>query len=109
MALFNRAAPAPSTADTPLPEIPFRPHGDRLVIESLKGEERYGEGLLVKPDVGDARPNRARVVAVSPTLSVPGVKRGSIIWVSSYSGIPVEVRGYHLEVLRGDDVLGVEE
>ena len=93
----------------------FRPLGDRILIKSIKEEEKTKGGIII-PDTAKEKPQEGKVVAVGKgKYSEDGklipieVKVGDKILFGKYSGSEIKLEGDDHLILREDDILGILE
>jgi chaperonin GroES len=90
----------------------LQPLGDRLIVEVLEGEETTFSGIVL-PETAQEKPQRGRVLAVSPgnrsehtgELIPLDVAVGDEVVFSKYGGTEVKVGSDELLILRESDVL----
>lgn len=91
----------------------IQPLSDRLVVRVEGPSERTVGGLYIPATVED-RPNQGEVLACGPgAKSKKGhvkpldVKVGDRVLFNTYAGVPAELQGEEVLILREDEVLGV--
>ena len=75
-------------------KVPFRPLGERILIEPFElGESTSRGGIILPQSVADANKSRlAKVLAIGADVKVE-VKAGDTIVYNAYAGIPMERDG----------------
>lgn len=94
--------------------MPFRPLGDRVLVEPLPAETKTKAGIII-PDTASEKPTRGTVVAVGPgrrdedgRLLPMDVKAGDTVLYGKWSGTEVKIAGKDYVILRESDILGVQ-
>ncbi|WP_114376508.1 co-chaperone GroES [Elioraea thermophila] len=94
--------------------MPFRPLGDRVLVEPLPAETKTKAGIII-PDTASEKPTRGTVVAVGPgrrdedgRLLPMDVKAGDTVLYGKWSGTEVKIAGKEYVILKETDILGVE-
>lgn len=94
--------------------MPFRPLGDRVLVEPLPVETKTKAGIII-PDTASEKPTRGTVVAVGPgrrdedgRLLPMDVKAGDTVLYGKWSGTEVKIAGKDYVILKETDILGVE-
>lgn len=94
--------------------MPFRPLGDRVLVEPLPAETKTKAGIII-PDTATEKPTRGTVVAVGPgrrdedgRLLPMDVKAGDTVLYGKWSGTEVKIAGKEYVILKETDILGVE-
>jgi chaperonin GroES len=98
------------------PEIPnmaFRPLGDRVVIKRVDEEAKTKGGIII-PDTAKEKPQEGEIVAVGPgardeqgKVQPLDVKVGDRILFGKWSGSEVTISGEDLLIMKESDVLGI--
>ena len=92
----------------------IKPLFDKVVVESLKAEEKTKSGLYLTA-ASQEKPATCLVVAVGPGGNVDGkdvtmqVKVGDVVLYAKYSGSEFKVDGKEFTILRQGDILAVVE
>lgn len=91
----------------------LKPLGDRLIIETVKKEEKTASGIVL-PDSAQEKPQEGHVVAVgSGRVTDNGervaleVEEGDNVIFSKFAGTEVNYDGKDYLILRESDVLAV--
>ncbi len=94
--------------------MPFRPLGDRVLVEPLPAETKTRAGLII-PDTASEKPTRGTVVAVGPgrrdedgRLLPMDVMAGDTVLYGKWSGTEVKISGKDYVILKETDIFGVE-
>lgn len=90
------------------------PVGDRLFVEPLEVADDDYEGAIIIPDVAkQPKPTIGRVIAVGEgpwgDFLEPPADVGELILFGRFSGLELPIGQKKLLILRGDDVIAVEE
>jgi len=93
-------------------KVPFKPLGNRVVIEPIEGDEQVSAGGIYIPDTAKEKPQDGKVVAVGPGRMSDDGKRiameiqvGDIVVYSKYAGTEYKQGDTEYLVLREDDIL----
>ncbi|MCL0028863.1 co-chaperone GroES [Dehalococcoidia bacterium] len=94
-------------------KVPFKPLGNRVVIEPQDSEEQISSGGIYIPDTAKEKPQEGLVVAIGPgRLSEDGSTRvpmdvavGDTVVYSKYSGTEYKDGDIEYLVVREDDIL----
>jgi chaperonin GroES len=102
-----------NAASPEIPNMAFRPLGDRVVIKRVDEEARTKGGIII-PDTAKEKPQEGEVVAVGPGVwdddgkRVPlDLKAGDRILFGKWSGSEVKIDGEDLLIMKESDVLGI--
>lgn len=94
--------------------MPFKPLGDRVLVEPQPAETKTKGGVII-PDTAGEKPTRGTVVAVGPggraedgRLVPLDVKTGDTVLYGKWSGTEVKIAGKDYVILRESDILGVQ-
>jgi chaperonin GroES len=94
--------------------MPFKPLGDRVLVEPAAAETRSRGGIII-PDTAGEKPTRGTVIAVGPgsraedgRLLPLDVKQGDVVLYGKWSGTEVKMDGKDYVILKESDILGVE-
>jgi len=89
-------------------KINIKPLGDRVVLKSVKAEEKTAGGLFI-PDSAQEKPQKAEVVAVgSGTDSVKmELKVGDTVIYSKFAGLEITIDGEDYLILQQSDILAI--
>jgi chaperonin GroES len=94
--------------------MPFKPLGDRVLVEPAAAETRSRGGIII-PDTAGEKPTRGTVIAVGPgsraedgRLLPLDVKQGDVVLYGKWSGTEVKMNGKDYVILKESDILGVE-
>ncbi|MFQ3622939.1 MAG: co-chaperone GroES [Acetobacteraceae bacterium] len=94
--------------------MPFKPLGDRVLVEPSPAETKTRGGIII-PDTAGEKPTRGTVVAVGPgsraedgRLLPLDVKKGDTVLYGKWSGTEVKMDGKDYVILKEADILGVE-
>lgn len=94
--------------------MPFRPLGDRVLVEPLPAETKTRAGIII-PDTASEKPTRGTVVAVGPgrrdedgRLLPMDVTAGDTVLYGKWSGTEVRISGKDYVILKETDIFGVE-
>ena len=86
----------------------IRPIGDRLVLKSIKKEEKTSSGILM-PDSAVEKPVYAEVVAISSEIKDKNIKVNDKVVYSKYKGTSIKDEDEEYILIDLEDVLGVIE
>ncbi|GJX40371.1 20 kDa chaperonin, chloroplastic-like protein [Tanacetum coccineum] len=92
----------------------LKPLGDRVLIKIKAAEEKSIGGILL-PSTAQTKPQGGEVVAVGEGRTIGdkkidiGVKTGTQVVYSKYSGTEVEFNGSNHLILKEDDIVGILE
>lgn len=92
----------------------IKPLFDKVVVESVKAEEKSKGGIILTASAQE-KPSTCVVVAVGPGGLVDGkevsmqVKVGDKVLLSKYSGTEVKVDGKEYVIIRQSDILAIVE
>ena len=91
--------------------LKVRPLDDRVVVEPLEAEEKTAGGILL-PDSAKQKPQRGRVIAVSPGKLLDNghraalnVGKGDEVIYGRYAGNDITVDRKEVKILRETDIL----
>ena len=91
------------------------PIGDRILVKRLEAEDKTSGGILL-PESAKEKPQQGKVLAVGPgktldngKISKMNLKKGSVIFFSSYAGNAITVDDEELIIMREDEVLAIIE
>jgi chaperonin GroES len=94
--------------------MPFKPLGDRVLVEPAAAETKTKGGIII-PDTAGEKPTRGKVIAVGPgaraedgRLLPLDVKKGDTVLYGKWSGTEVKMDGKEYVILKESDILGVE-
>ncbi|GIX11171.1 MULTISPECIES: co-chaperone GroES [unclassified Elioraea] len=94
--------------------MPFKPLGDRVLVEPAPAETKTRGGIII-PDTAGEKPTRGKVIAVGPgaraedgRLMPLDVKKGDMVLYGKWSGTEVKMEGKDYVILKESDILGVE-
>jgi chaperonin GroES len=94
--------------------MPFKPLGDRVLVEPAAAESTTKGGIII-PDTAGEKPTRGKVIAAGPgTRAEDGrllpldVKKGDTVLYGKWSGTEVKMDGKDYVILKESDILGVE-
>lgn len=87
----------------------IKPLGNRVVIKSLKAEEKTVGGIILTSSSSKSAPNIGEIVAVGDGDKVKGIKIGDHIIHSDYAGTKVKDNNEEYTIVNFDDVLGIIE
>lgn len=94
--------------------MPFKPLGDRVLVEPSPAETRTRGGIII-PDTAGEKPTRGTVIAVGAggrakdgRLLPLDVKPGDTVLYGKWSGTEVKMDGKDYVILRESEILGVE-
>jgi chaperonin GroES len=94
---------------------PFKPLGDRLVVQAKEQEEVTRSGIVL-PDTAKEKPQRGVVLAVGPGRLLDNGNRepidvaaGQEILFAKYAGTEVKVQNEDYLILKASDVLAIVE
>ena len=94
--------------------MPFKPLGDRVLVEPATAESTTKGGIII-PDTAGEKPTRGKVIAAGPgTRAEDGrllpldVKKGDTVLFGKWSGTEVKMDGKDYVILKESDILGVE-
>jgi chaperonin GroES len=96
----------------PATKTKFRPLHDRVLVQRLEEEARYGD--IIIPDTAKEKPQQGKVIAVGTgkrtedgkTLPLE-IKVGNRVLFGKYSGSEVRIDDEEYLILREEDILGV--
>lgn len=95
--------------------MPFKPLGDRVLVEPATAESTTKGGIII-PDTAGEKPTRGKVIAAGPgTRAEDGrllpldVKKGDTVLFGKWSGTEVKVDGEDLLIMKESDILGIIE
>ncbi|MCS6853182.1 MAG: co-chaperone GroES [Elioraea sp.] len=93
--------------------MPFRPLGDRVLVEPLPAESKTKGGIII-PDTASEKPTRGTVVAIGPgrraedgRLLPLDVKPGDTVLYGKWSGTEVKISGKDFVILQETDIFGI--
>ncbi|MDW8444121.1 MAG: co-chaperone GroES [Acetobacteraceae bacterium] len=93
--------------------MPFRPLGDRVLVEPLPAESKTKGGIII-PDTASEKPTRGTVVAIGPgrraedgRLLPLDVKPGDTVLYGKWSGTEVKISGKDFVILKETDIFGI--
>lgn len=93
--------------------ISFRPLGDRVVIESIKREEKTAGGIYL-PDSVKEKPMEGTVISVGKgardnqgNIIPMELKSGDKIIFGKWAGTEVKIDGKEFLIMKESDVMGV--
>jgi chaperonin GroES len=93
----------------------IRPLGDKVVVETLEGEEKSPGGIIL-PDTAKKKPQEGVVVAVGPgkvlddgSRAEMAVKPGDKVIYAKYGGTEVSVDGKDYVILDQDSIYAIKE
>ena len=95
--------------------VPFKPLGNRIVIQPTEDEEQMSAGGIYIPDTAKEKPQEGKVVAVGSGKHEDGkvipldVKAGDRILFSKYSGTEIKLDEEEHLIMREEDILGIIE
>jgi len=91
----------------------IQPLGDRVVVKSLKPEEKTKGGIVI-PDSAKEKPLEGKIVAVgkgkvldSGKVQVLEVKTGDRVLYGKYSGTEININEEELLIMREEDILAI--
>jgi chaperonin GroES len=94
---------------------PFRPLGDRLVVQA-KAQEEVTKSGIVLPDTAKEKPQRGVVLAVGPGRLLDNGNRepidvavGQEVLFAKYAGTEVKFHDEEYLILKASDVLAIVE
>ncbi|WP_439577747.1 co-chaperone GroES [Elioraea sp.] len=94
--------------------MPFKPLGDRVLVEPAVAETKSKGGIII-PDTAGEKPTRGKVIAAGPgnraedgRLLPLDVKKGDMVLYGKWSGTEVKMDGKDYVILKESDILGVE-
>jgi chaperonin GroES len=92
--------------------VPFKPLGNRIVIQPTEDEEQMSAGGIYIPDTAKEKPQEGKIVAVGPGRVTDDGKRvpmdleeGDVVVYSKYSGTEYKDGDIEYLIVREDDVL----
>lgn len=85
----------------------IKPIGNRILIKSLKIEEKTLGGIILTPSSSKVSPNISEVIAMGNGDKIKDIKIGDHIIHSEYSGTKVKDKNEEFTIIDFDDVLGV--
>ena len=92
--------------------VPFKPLGNRIVIEPIDTDEQMSSGGIYIPDTAKEKPQEGKVVAAGPGRLTDEGNRvpmelavGDVVVYSKYAGTEYKEGDTEYLVLREDDVL----
>jgi len=92
--------------------VPFKPLGNRIVIQPIEDEKQMSAGGIYIPDTAKEKPQEGKIVAVGPGRVTDDGKRvpmdlgeGDVVVYSKYSGTDYKEGEIEYLVVREDDVL----
>ena len=92
--------------------VPFKPLGNRIVIQPIEDENQMSAGGIYIPDAAKEKPQEGKIVAVGPGRVTDDGKRvpmdlgeGDVVVYSKYSGTEYKDGEIEYLVVREDDVL----
>lgn len=90
--------------------------GDKVLAKPIDNPKTSKGGIIIPDTIADKAPRKAKVVSVGPghvddngIVHHPGVKEGEIVLFPSHAPSQIKIDGQVYLVLRGADLLGVEE
>nr|WP_276938701.1 co-chaperone GroES [Helcococcus sueciensis] len=86
----------------------IRPIGKRLVLKTIKKEEKTFSGILM-PDSAVEKPVYAEVIAVSKEIEDENIKVGDRVIFTKYKGTEIKDGDEEYILIDIEDVLGVVE
>ncbi|XP_071689485.1 20 kDa chaperonin, chloroplastic-like [Rutidosis leptorrhynchoides] len=92
----------------------LKPLGDRVLVKIKAAEEKSAGGILL-PSTAQTKPQAGEVVAIGEGRTIGekkvdiGVKTGTPVLYSKYSGTEVEFNGSNHLILKEDDIVGILE
>ena len=93
----------------------IKPLGDRILVEPIEAEEEVKGGIVI-PDTAKEKPQRGKVIAVSPgKLDESGkrirmnVKVGDRVLYSKYAGTEVKIEDEEYLIMSESDILAIIE
>ena len=97
-------------------ELKVRPLDDRLLVETIEGEETFAGGELVLPETAKEKPQQGKVLAIGPGARdkrgahiAMDVEVGDRILFAKYAGTEIKVSGSKYLIMRESDVFAVVE
>jgi chaperonin GroES len=95
-------------------ELTLRPLGDRLLVETIEGEETFAGGKLALPETAKEKPQQGHVLAVGPGAKDEQGERismdvevGDRVLFAKYAGTEIKLSGIKYLIMRESDVLAV--
>jgi chaperonin GroES len=93
---------------------PFKPLGDRVVIQPKQREETTRGGIVL-PDTAKEKPQEGTVVAVGPGRTLDNgsrvaleVKEGDIVIFAKYAGTELKHEDVEYVIMRESDLLAIK-
>ena len=92
----------------------IRPLGDRVLVEPIEEKEQTVGGIII-PDSAKEKPMQGKVIAVGKKLDKDGkeiafdVKKGDTVLLPKYGGTEIKLDGKKLQLVREEDLRGVQE
>lgn len=86
----------------------IRPIGERLVLKSIKKEEKTLSGILM-PDSAVEKPEYAEVVAISKEIENKNIKISDKVVYTKYKGTSIKDGDDEYILIDFEDILGVVE
>lgn len=86
----------------------IRPIGKRLVLKTIKKEEKTSSGILM-PDSAVEKPVYAEVISVSKEIEDENIKVGDRVIYTKYKGTEIKDGEEEYILIDIEDVLGVVE
>ncbi|MGY3775700.1 co-chaperone GroES [Helcococcus sueciensis] len=86
----------------------IRPIGKRLVLKTIKKEEKTSSGILM-PDSAVEKPVYAEVISVSKEIEDKNIKVGDRVIYTKYKGTEIKDGEEEYILIDIEDVLGVVE
>jgi len=87
----------------------IKPIGERVLIKSIKEEEKTASGIILPGASDKEKPNLGTVIAVGKGEKLEDVKVDQTIVYNKYSGTEIKDGEEKYIILNGEDVLAVVE